>query len=138
MANAVKRQGFTLVEAVISAAILVIVIAGSYSVLTLSSKMIRSSRDHYIAINISRARMERVRNFRYNQLSTLAETNALIDDKGNPDTSGYYRRSTLIQTNYAPGLTKVEVRTDIRDLRTLTFSGENESVACLFTEYLTQ
>jgi len=138
MTRSAMKQGFTLVEAVISTMLLVLVIAGSYSLVNASSKMIYAARNHYVAINIARARLERARDFAYTQLSSLAETNVVVDDSGNPSSSGYFRRSTLVNTNYQTGLTKVEVRSDIRDSRSLNFTTENESVASLFTEYLTQ
>lgn len=132
------KSGFTLTEAVISMVLLAMVITGSYAVVTQSSAMILAARNHYVAINIARARFERIRNFAYDQLTTLAETNLVVDDSGNASPNGFFRRTTTIQTNYQPGLTKIEVRTDIRDTRTLLFMSENESVACLFTEYLTR
>lgn len=138
MAYSGKTQGFTMVEAVISIALIVLVLGGSYALVSQSTRGIYAARNHYVAINISRARIERVRNFPYDQLPTLTETNIVVDDSGVPISSGYFRRTTLVDTNYQAGLTKIEVRTDIRDAKTLTFKGDNESVASLFTEYLTE
>ena len=132
------KQGFTLVEAVISAVLLLMVVGGSYSLVNRSAQLIYSARNHYLAVNIARARLERARTFTYDQLMTLSETNIVVDDSGNPLSTGYFRRSTMVNTNYQVGLTKIEVRTDIRNSRDLTFKDDYESVASLYTEYLTQ
>lgn len=139
------KHGFTLVEAVISMAILVLVIAGSYKLVSGSQALIYAARNHYVAINISRARLERVRNFGYDQLILLAESKIEVDDSGAPSSGGYFRRTTLVtvMTNLMPGLTKVEVRTEIRNTKSLSFVevkgvAENESLATFATEYLTR
>ena len=138
MAYSKKKQGFTLIEAVISLVLVVLVLGGSYAMISQSTRGIYAARNHYVAINISRARLERVRNFTYDQLITLTETNVVVNDSGIPQSEGYFRRTTLVNTNYQAGLTKVEVITDIRDSKTLSFRGDYESVASLFTEYLTE
>lgn len=133
-----NKQGFTLVEAVISLVLIALVLGGSYALVSQATRGIYLARNHYVAVNISRARIERIRNFTYDQIISLTETNVIVDDSGVPASEGYFRRSTLIDTNYQAGLTKVEVITDIRDAKTLTFKGDYESVASLFTEYLTE
>lgn len=138
MAHLGTKKGFTLVEALISLVLIVMVLGGSYALVSQSTRGIYLARHHYVAVNIARARIERIRNFTYNQIISLTETNVVVDDSGIPSSEGYFRRSTLINTNYAPGLTKVEVITDIRDIKSLTFKGNYESVASLFTEYLTE
>jgi type II secretory pathway pseudopilin PulG len=131
-----SRNGFTLVEAVVSTALLVLVIGGSFALVNRSQALIYAARNHYVAINISRARLERARNFAYDQLQGLAESNVVVNDSGSPASDGYFRRTTQVITNYQPGLTKIDVRTDIRNSRTLEFTGDNENVASLYTEYL--
>lgn len=136
MALMSSRNGFTLVEAVVSTALLVLVIGGSFVLVNRSQALIYAARNHYIAINISRARLERARNFAYDQLTGLSESNVVVNDSGTPATDGYFRRTTSVLTNYQPGLTKIDVRTDIRSQRTLQFEGDYENVASLYTEYL--
>lgn len=138
MAHSGTKRGFTLVEAVISLVLIALVLGGSYALVSQSTRGIYAARNHYVAVNISRARIERIRNFTYDQIITLTETNVVVDDSGVPASEGYFRRTTLVNTNYQAGLTKVEVITDIRDAKTLTFKGDYESVASLFTEYLTE
>lgn len=131
-----SRNGFTLIEAVVSAVLLALVIAGSYTLLVRSAALIRGARNHYVAMNIAKARVERARGFNYYQLSLLAETNMVVSDDGSPLSSGDFRRTTLVNTNYQSGLTLMTVITEVKNLRTRAFIGENESAAALFTEYL--
>lgn len=134
-----NKQGFTLIEALISLVLLVLVLGGAYPLVSQSTRGIYIARNHYVAVNISRSRIERVRNFPYSQILSLTETNVVVDDNGAPISDGYFRRTTDITTNGVPsGLTLVVVRTDIRDSKTLTFTGDYESVSCKLTEYLTQ
>ena len=132
-----SKSGFSIMEAIISMVLLAIVIAGSYSLIVRSASAIRSARNHYIAVNIAKARIERARNFSYNELYMMGETAVVVDDSGNPLSGGSYRRSTTVTTNYQPGLTRILVNTEIRDWKTKTFKGDAETVAGLFTEYIT-
>lgn len=131
------RDGFSIMETIISMVLLSIVIAASYTLITRSASAIRSARNHYIAVNIAKARIERARNFNFNELYLLGETAVVVDDNGNPLSKGGYRRSTTVTTNYQPGLTRIVVGTEIRDWRSNTFKGDSETVAGLFTEYIT-
>lgn len=127
-----------MVEALVSIVLLALVIAGSYSLIIQSSGAIRSARNHYLAVNIGKDRVERARNFAYNQLYLLAESLVIVDENGNPANGGSYRRTTSINTNYQPNLTLVSVQTDIRNRKSNTFKDDSETVSGLFTEYLTK
>jgi type II secretory pathway pseudopilin PulG len=136
MRNVHHKRAFTLVEAVVSTLLLVMVIAGAYTLINQSSRLIRGARNHYVAINIAKARIERARNFPYNQLPLMQEAALTLNDDGTPDSSGYFRRSTLVSTNEAPGLTRITVQVEMRNLKTRQFIGEKESITGLFTEYI--
>ncbi len=132
-----SKSGFSLMESVISMTLLAIVIAGSYSLIVRSAEAIRSARNHYIAVNISKARVERARSFAYNELYMLSESRVLVDESGNPASAGWYRRTTTVNTNYQPNLTQITVETEIRERKSNSFLGESETVSGLFTEYIT-
>lgn len=136
MSNVHHKQAFTLVEAVISTMLLVMVVAGAYTLINQSSRLTRGARNHYVAINIAKARIERARNFPYNQLPMMQESALTLDDAGNPASSGYFRRSTIVSTNEAPGLTRITVQVEMRNLKTREFIGEKETISGLFTEYI--
>ena len=125
-----------MVESVVSVAILALVIAGSYMLMVRTSTVLRVARNHYVALNLCKSRVERARNFAYEDLSLLVETNLVVNDDGTSLSSGAFRRTTSVNPNYRSGLTLLTVRTEIRNIKTQTFKGEDESVAALFTDYL--
>lgn len=131
-----NRIGFTLIESMVSVVLLGMVIAGSYILMNRSAQLVRSARNHYIAINLGKNRIERARTMQYGDLRLLAETKVIVDDNGIPFSSGDFRRTTIVETNATPGLTAVTVSNEVRNVRTRAFQGESESVSSLFTEYL--
>ncbi len=131
-----KNQGFTLVEAVISAVILAFAIAGSYALIIRSASMIRASRNHYVAVNLAKDRIERARSVPYSQLILLTESRLVVDDSGTPCSTGDFCRTTTVNTNYQSGVTLITVNTEVKSLKTRSFDGESEPVSSLFTEYI--
>jgi len=130
-----QQQGMTLVEVVLALVVLSLVMAGSYLLVSRAAATSRAARDNYVAALIAKDRLERARNFAYDDLHLLAEDDVVVDDTGLPDPEGNFRRTTIVTTNYAPGLTKIEVIVEVRNQRTGDFTAGQESVASLFTEY---
>jgi hypothetical protein len=130
------RHGMTLTEVVVATFLILLVLSSSYVLIIKSSELSRSSRRHYIAISVAKNRLERARNFLYNDLKLMAETNLTVNDNGNPDPDGRFRRTTIVNTNYAPGLTEVTVDVKIRNPHTGLFTPDHEMIQTLFTEYL--
>ena len=126
----------TLTEVVIASFLILLVMTSSYSLIIKSSELSRSARRHYVAISLAKNRLERARNFLYNDLKLMAETDLNVNDNGNPDPEGRFRRTTTVNTNYAPGLTEVIVTVKIRNPHTGLFTPDNETIRTLFTEYL--
>ena len=133
------RRGMTLTEVVISTFLILLVMTSAYSLIIKSSELSRSARRHYIAISLAKNRLERARNFLYNDLKLMAETDLTVNDNGNPDPEGRFRRTTLVNTNtiYGAGLTEITVTVKIRNPHTGLFTPDNETIKSLFTEYLT-
>ena len=130
------RRGMTLTEVVIATGLILIIMASSYVLIVQSAELSRSSRRHYIAISLAKNRLERARNFLYDDLKLMAESDLTVNDYGNPDPEGRFRRTTAVNTNYAPGLTEVIVTVKIRNPHTGLFTPDNETIRTLFTEYL--
>ena len=134
-----RRSGFTLLEVVMTLFLLAVVLAGAYMVMSRAADLSRSARHHYIAINLAKNRLERARNFAYGDLHLLTENNVVVDDNGVPDTTGRFRRSTVVVTNYAPNLTRITVTVNLKNRKTGSWvvggATESETVASLFTPY---
>lgn len=131
-----KKNGFTLVEVVIALLLVVVVLAGAYLLIVHAARLTRMARDHYIAINIAKNRLERARNFQYSDLYLLQESNMIVDENGAPGENGRFNRSTEVITNYAPNLTQINVTVRIRSRRNNQFGTEQERISTLFTRYL--
>ena len=131
-----RRDGFTIVETVFSIVMLMMVMAGAYKIITATASLNRVVRNHYVATNLAKNRLERARNFPYADLPLLAENMVLINDNGVPNTDGRFRRTTAVNTNYTVGVTAIIVTVDIKNLRSGNFNTEKESVSSLYTEFL--
>ena len=136
------RRGMTITEVVVATFLILGVLTSSYLLINKSSELSRSARRHYIAISLAKNRLERARNFHYDDLKLMAETDLTVDDNGNPDPKGWFRRTTSVDTNYAAAhgmssaLTEVIVTVKIRNPHTGLFTPDNETIRTLFTEYL--
>jgi prepilin-type N-terminal cleavage/methylation domain-containing protein len=129
-----RRVGFTLIEGMIAIMVMAIVMGGVYALVVQAAQMSRKARDHYVAVNICKNRIERAKNFQYSDLRFLAESVIVVDENGNPTTSGNFRRTTVVNTNYGGGLTQVTVTCQLRNYRTGTW-GSSEVIASLYTQY---
>lgn len=136
----VANRGFTLVEVMVGLFLIVLVLGGAYGVVSRAQALQRAARDHYVAIAIAKNRLERAHAFQYeSNLMLLSESAVVVNDNGNPDVNGMFQRQTIVNTNYAPGLTEIQVVVKIRNRFTGGFdsSGANkEEMMCLFTKYL--
>ncbi len=130
------RDGITLVEVMVSMAILVVALAGAYQLVSLSTRTTRMARNGYLAATVARSRVERAQAFEYDDLPLLAENEMLVNEYGMPDMYGDFRRSTIVNTNYDTFVTSFEVVVEIKNASSGSFEGLNESVFTLFTEEL--
>lgn len=129
------RRGFGLVEVMVSILLLSIVVAGAYGLITSAARLNRTSRSHYLAANMAKNRLENARNYRYEELPLLREDRVVVNDQGAPDTMGFFRRSTLVNTNYGYKLTEITIAVEMKSTKTGQFAGEEERVSSLFTDY---
>ena len=132
----VRHGGFTIIETVFSIVMLMMVMAGAYKIITTTASLNRVVRNHYVAANLAKNRLERARNFPYADLPLLAEDKVIVNDNGTPNTDGRFRRTTTVNTNHEPGVTAITITVDIKNLRSGVFSTESENISSLFTEYL--
>lgn len=122
-----RREGFTLVEAMIAILVFGICITGLCRLLIVTKETSDRARDHYVAVNIAKNRIEHARSFEFDQLSSFVENNTVVEDSGNPDSSGGFRRTTTV-SNVSTGLVEIVVRVAIRDRESWTFGAMEERV----------
>ena len=118
----------------IASVVLTMVMGGAYSLVVQAAQMSRSARDHYVAVNLAKNRLERARNFQYGDLRLVGENNVVVDENGNPNTAANFRRTTAVTTNYSANITQVIVTVQIRNFRTGLW-GAQEQMSSLFANY---
>jgi len=111
------KRGITVAGTRISSVIISLVIAGVLVIFAHTADMSKRIDREYIATNIAKSRMERVRSimlvngFSALTAADLDESNTRLGSDGAPDANGDYRRSTTVTTNFTgdPRLTRVRV-----------------------------
>ncbi|NQU39025.1 MAG: prepilin-type N-terminal cleavage/methylation domain-containing protein [Lentisphaerae bacterium] len=104
-----NEAGFTMVEVVIASAIF-FVIAGGFIAANISAMRTHTvASDLYKATCIARNRIQRARTLDYESLGLLSEYEAAVDEFGNIDQSGVFRRTTTV-SNAVPTCTRIVVR----------------------------
>lgn len=90
------KNGFTLVEMMVAGTIFLLFCAGFFSAYFAAMGAQRMATNHYRALCLARNRIQHARATEYTSLELLAETSNAVDEVGNPDPSGSFRRSTTI------------------------------------------
>lgn len=104
-----KQAGFTLVEVII-ASVIFFGIAGAFIAAYLSAMRTHAvASDFYKATCIARNRIQRARTLDYDSLSLLSEVDASVDEDGNVDQGGKFRRTTLV-SSVSPACTRIEIK----------------------------
>jgi hypothetical protein len=108
-----------------------------YPAIMQSQHTVRRGRDHYVAAALCLAIIEQARKQDYVLLPKMVESQRQINDQGNYDRDGGFRRTVAVRPNTpSAGLTEVAVTIEIRDRRNGVFMGETERMSSLYTTYL--
>jgi len=121
------EAGFSFIEVIIALSILGIFIGGMCAVLLGGRQLGDLACSHYVAVNLAKNRIERARNMPFESLSDFVEYNTLVDEDGNPDYSGNYRRTTQY-TSAGTNLVEMIVTVEVIDRVKRRFDGESEIV----------
>jgi Tfp pilus assembly protein PilV len=108
------RGGFTLTEVMVASTVLMLFIVGLMAAFMMGLRTLDMTTNHYRATAIARNRIQRARSFDYNSLTLLTENEARIDQHGNADVSGTFRRTTSIDTNTATAPHTVRIEVGVR------------------------
>lgn len=119
----------TIVEVVLALFLLGLATAGAYQLIVQSARLAKTARNDYAAITLAKNRLEKVRNLEYDDLYLAWESDLVIDDHGQPTSLGNFRRSTIITPDVEPGLTRIDVEVEIRNVRTGVFDGWKEHMS---------
>lgn len=129
------RAGMSLVEVMVALAIFALFTTGTCKLLTSHRKILDMSRDHYIAINLAKDRLELARTFEFEQLPQLAEEKVVVDASGIASLTGNYRRTTTYAA-VSSNLVELAVTVDIQNRHTLKFAPAEQSVSTYIAKHL--
>jgi len=104
--------GFTLVEVMVSSVIFVIFCVFFLNSVFASMRAQQLACDFYKAMTIARNRIQRVQQFAYSSIPLTSENQVPVDGKGNINSAGIYRRTTIVSayTNVTPNLLQITVQ----------------------------
>jgi len=127
------RDGISIVEVVVALLCFSITITALTS-LTLTAKESGDvARDHYVAVNLAKNRLERAKSFGFTQLSLFAESDVIVDNSGAPSPNGRFRRTTTI-SNVSPTLVEINVNVETQSRTTLEYYPGAENVKSYVTD----
>ncbi len=140
MESAVKRNrlcaGMTLAEVMVALFVFSICIAGTCTLVYQTKRLADRARDHYTAINIGKNRLEKGRGTTFNLLTTLIETNVMVDRAGNPGVAyvdATYRRSTSVGVAAgSTNLIEMIVTVEVLNRKNWRYTGEKETIRSYF------
>lgn len=108
------RPAMTLAELAVALALVTISIGGIVSVLYQTADLSQAVDSSYVAADLARNRIERIREIRrdmgYASIPEAEETDTAIDRNGDADQNGDFKRTTIIDASYGTNLTKIIVR----------------------------
>ena len=102
-------QAFTIVEMMVASAILIIAILGFTAAYLAAMRTHRMAYHHDIAVTLAKNRLQRAWSLDYVSLPLLSESTINVDSLGAGDPGGEYSRTTVVDTNYLPGVTLIRV-----------------------------
>lgn len=121
------RDGLGLVEVVIALFIFAAMVAGMCGLVLIARESSDRARDHYVAVNLAKNRLERAKSFGFDQLSMFAEDKVRMNSQGVQTPNGDFRRTTIV-SNVTPNLTEVRVTVEIRNRETWEFVPGEEDI----------
>ncbi|MCE9614980.1 MAG: hypothetical protein K8T26_11925 [Lentisphaerae bacterium] len=122
-----SRAGVGLIEVVIALFIFAGSVAGMCALVLMVREASDRARDHYVAVNLAKNRLERAKSFGFSQLSLFAENQVPMNSQGAPNAKGDFRRTTVV-SNIAANLTEVRVTVEIRNRDTWEFVPGEEDI----------
>ncbi len=103
--------------------------------LVIHRRTLDMARDHYIAANLAKDRMELARTFEFDQIPDLQEDQILLDANGSPSLTGHFRRSTVI-TTLNTNLYQLAITVDIQNRKTLEFAPAEQTINTYIAKHL--
>lgn len=117
----------TLIEMLTALLIFSMAIGGLCTIAVSAKQILDTSRDHYVAVNLAKNRIERVKTFNFDELELFAEAGTILDEAGSPDSAGSYSRATVV-SNVNSSMKEVIVTISIKNRKSLKFAPGQQQV----------
>ena len=123
-----RADGFTLVEVMVAAAVMILAIVGMIQVIVSGSEMLDVSRKQTIAMQIIHGQLEQIRLNSWTQINALGTNRTVSVEAGDDNTSGdkfvFGTNLPLIAKGFRCKRTITDVRTDLKQVTyTVTWTG---------------
>lgn len=107
-----NSRGVSLVETVMAIALFAIGITALLGVFTQTVTVAKRADHAYVAYQLAKNRVERLKQLDFASLSTANETSMRVNREGTADPAGEFLRSTTVTTNYSGdlNLTQIDVK----------------------------
>ena len=128
-------RGIAMVEAIVAITLFALCVGGTAYVVMNARQLSDMARDRYVAANLAKSRLERARSFDFDQLHLFAEKAVVLDESGNPNRDGNFRRTTTI-SNVAERLTELAIRVEVRNRITRKFGNRPETLHSYIADYI--
>jgi len=129
-----RCDGFGLVEAMVGIMVLVICVGGLAWMVVAAKSSSDQARDHYIAVNLAKNRIERGKTLDWDSLDMFESDEVVVDENGSADSEGNFQLTTAV-TTVSTNLKEMAVTVGIRNRRTRGFDGEQEALSTYFADY---
>lgn len=93
-------KGITLVEVMASVLVFMVGVMAMMAVFTASLRMSKQSTYVYKAHNLAKEHIETLKAVDFTLVATAGEADTIVDENGNADPAGEYRRTTVVTTPY--------------------------------------
>lgn len=130
-----SRAGTSIVEVMIALLLFALFAGGACQMLVSHRQLLDMSRDHYIAANLAKDRLELARTFEFEQIPDLEESQLVINGSGIPSEVGHFRRTTTVST-LSSNLYELVITVDIQNRRTLEFAPAEQSINTYIAKHL--
>ena len=115
-------------------AVLATVISGLCGLILQGKELSSVSRSRYKAVVLARNQIEKARNTDFDLISGLAESEVVVNQFGEVDADGNFRRTTTVR-DVSSNLLEILVRVDVKNRRTLAFSVYGEELKTYIALY---
>ncbi|MFC1467376.1 hypothetical protein ACFLQY_01600 [Verrucomicrobiota bacterium] len=129
-----NKAGTTILEVLMAVTVLSVVISGLCGLVLHGRELSSVARSRYKATVLARNRIEKARNTDFELIYGLAEKDVVVNEFGEVDSGGYFRRTTTV-TDVSSILLEILVRVDVKNRRTLDFTVQGEELQTYIAHY---